>query len=581
MEKKEFLALIFGWHGKNKRFTQDSPIYPEVWLEYFDNIKTIKTHRVSIILTPDRKSSAHELLKALYDRLVAVSNSTRTEFKLASTGESVSASLTLTELINVVLPLTRWWQRYLFTKKGEATDDLVWLRALLDVFYGDAGKKLLVIRKANKLQSKPLLWSVNKNRTAKICISNSVPATKADASRRVFDIDGAGIAWAIIDSGIDARHPAFRKNNPQTGKPYATALGTVDNANSNNTRVVATYDFTRFTDLLAKMSDNEEVDSAMNIAKRTSSDTSDKKLSDKDIHDRLRDVQRMLKSGRMLDWDVLAPILKIAHNVRQYVPPVHGHGSHVAGIIGANAPETSTTESLIGMCPGIDLYDLRVFGEDGEGNEFNILAALQFIRWLNSKKDNLLIHGVNLSLSLVHDVMSYGCGQTPVCVLCERLVSDGIVVVAAAGNLGQTIYKGTEGDEQQGFRMMNITDPGNADGVITVGSTHRMSPHTYGVSYFSSKGPTGDGRMKPDLVAPGEKIESCWLDAATATSDGTSMAAPHVSGAAALLLAKHRELIGKPRRIKNVLCSTATDLGREKYFQGAGMVDVLRAIQSV
>jgi serine protease AprX len=63
--------------------------------------------------------------------------------------------------------------------------------------------------------------------------------------------------------------------------------------------------------------------------------------------------------------------------------------------------------------------------------------------------------------------------------------------------------------------------------------------------------------------------------------DGTSMAAPHVSGAAALLMARHRELLGNPQRIKEILCRTATDLGREKYFQGSGMVDVLRALQSV
>lgn len=59
------------------------------------------------------------------------------------------------------------------------------------------------------------------------------------------------------------------------------------------------------------------------------------------------------------------------------------------------------------------------------------------------------------------------------------------------------------------------------------------------------------------------------------------MAASHVSGAAALLLARHRELIGNPQRIKEVLCQTAMDLGRERYFQGYGMVDTLRALQSV
>jgi subtilisin family serine protease len=117
--------------------------------------------------------------------------------------------------------------------------------------------------------------------------------------------------------------------------------------------------------------------------------------------------------------------------------------------------------------------------------------------------------------------------------------------------------------------------------VITVGSTHRMLPHNYGVSYFSSRGPTGDGRRKPDLVAPGERIDSCALNDYFGTMDGTSMAAPHVSGAAALLLARHRELIGRPRQVKEILCDTATDLKREPRFQGAGLVDVLRAIQSI
>jgi len=128
---------------------------------------------------------------------------------------------------------------------------------------------------------------------------------------------------------------------------------------------------------------------------------------------------------------------------------------------------------------------------------------------------------------------------------------------------------------------VSITDPGNAEKVITVGATHRFQPHTYGVSYFSSRGPTGDGRLQPDLVAPGEKIFAPVPDADFRHKDGTSMAAPHVSGAAAMLMARHSELIGQPERIKDALCHTATDLRRERYFQGAGMLDVLRALQSV
>ena len=104
------------------------------------------------------------------------------------------------------------------------------------------------------------------------------------------------------------------------------------------------------------------------------------------------------------------------------------------------------------------------------------------------------------------------------------------------------------------------------------------------MSFFSSRGPTGDGRLKPDLVAPGERVQSCITGGdhkEWGPESGTSMAAPHVSGAAAMLLARYEELIGQPRRVKRILCESATDLGRERSFQGHGMLDVLRAFQSI
>ena len=188
-----------------------------------------------------------------------------------------------------------------------------------------------------------------------------------------------------------------------------------------------------------------------------------------------------------------------------------------------------------------------------------------------------VIHGVNISLSIPHEVHTYACGSTPICVACDNLVGAGVVVVAAGGNRGWNEQEIGFGN----FVFCSITDPGNAEEVITVGATHRIKPHTYGVSFFSSRGPTGDGRSKPDLVAPGEKIRGPVLDDADDDLDGTSMAAPFVSGAAAMLIARHNELLGNPRRIKQILCKSATDLGREKYFQGHGLVDVLRALQSV
>jgi subtilisin family serine protease len=168
-------------------------------------------------------------------------------------------------------------------------------------------------------------------------------------------------------------------------------------------------------------------------------------------------------------------------------------------------------------------------------------------------------------------------------------------VVVAAGNSGYG-YANTQfsGVWAQGM-VMSINDPANAEHAISVGSTHREMPHTYGVSYFSSKGPTGDGRRKPDVLAPGERIVSCAAGLKKTElqkrsksvafdyleDSGTSMAAPHVSGIIAAFLSIRREFIGKPLEVKKIVLSTATDLRRDPNHQGAGLVDLMRAIQSV
>jgi len=332
-----------------------------------------------------------------------------------------------------------------------------------------------------------------------------------------------------------------------------------------HSRVTETYDFTHLHDLLLGNRDN--------LPKHYMQGEG------ADDPERMREIERRIQRSRNVDWELLRPYLKVPHEVGKYVQPKDSHGTHVAGILAANWPRDGSP--VHGMCDDIRLLDFRVCRDDGTSEEFIIISALQFLRHLNGNAESTYIYGANMSLSIPHDATVFACGQTQVCQEAERTVSSGVVVVAAAGNLGHRRILDEHSEPTEQFCTVSITDPGNAEAVITVGSTHRISPHAFGVSYFSSRGPTGDGRVKPDLLAPGEKIMSSALDDKTLPLDGTSMAAPHVSGAAALLMARHVELKGRPDRIKTILCSTATDLGRERYFQGHGLVDVLRAIQSV
>jgi subtilisin family serine protease len=366
-------------------------------------------------------------------------------------------------------------------------------------------------------------------------IDRSCSTVKADAARRSYDAAGRGIVWAVIDSGIDRNHPHFRDHD--------TLGGDVANLHT---------DFTQPGD--------PQQDSALS--------------------------------------DGL------------------GHGTHVAGIIAGglsagtsphvtqqvqdpNNPQQSSSLCrgvdpvlLAGIAPYAKLVSLKVLDDGGSGSSMNVVRALEYVRTQINGQKLMRVHGVNLSVGYEFNAKWFACGQSPLCVEVNRLVRSGVIVVIAAGNTGYGVLSSVQRQTSVGFPM-TINDPGNADLAITVGSTHRDMPHTYGVSYFSSKGPTGDGRAKPDLVAPGERITSCAAGRALigvggasgqpvyVEDSGTSMAAPHVSGTIAAFLSIRQEFIGQPEQIKQIFTSSATSLGRERYFEGHGLVDLMRAIQSV
>ena len=369
------------------------------------------------------------------------------------------------------------------------------------------------------------------------CINKSIATVKADAAQNSFSAWGAGITWAVMDSGIEYDHPHFRKHanvDPASDwhKDFTVdGAGPFDDKNGHGTHVAGI------------------------IAGEW-----------RVLPDAPKEIPRPLAVSRYL---------------KEGTEDVEYQETRLDGISG--------------MAPQCKLVSLRVLDENGKGAVSNLIAAIDHIQEINGQGRRLLIHGVNMSLGYNFEPEWFACGQSPLCVEVDRLVKTGVVVVVAAGNTGYGTLKSTIGATSAGMAL-TINDPGNSDLAITVGSTHRDMPHVYGVSYFSSKGPTGDGRLKPDLVAPGEKIISAATgsmknEGAKGVKDiqsvdyvetsGTSMAAPHVSGVIAAFLSVRTEFIGKAERVKEIFVSTATDLKRDRYFQGSGVVDLMRAIQSV
>ncbi|MBA2622488.1 MAG: S8 family peptidase [Chthoniobacterales bacterium] len=374
------------------------------------------------------------------------------------------------------------------------------------------------------------------------CITKSLSTVKADAAQSSFSAHGRDIAWAVMDSGIDVLHPHFALH------------GNIDPASPLH------EDFT----------DTQDVPKGKSGA-----------LVDRFGHG--THVAGIIAGEQKADGTKAT-----ANRMRAVVRSIRGYEE---GALPSVETQEIPLDSIRGMAPRSRLVSLKVLDDDGHGEVSNLIAALAHIQEKNGHGRRFLIHGVNISLGYDFDPEWFACGQSPLCVEINRLVRSGVVVVVSAGNTGYGAVAAQQRTTNAGMGV-TINDPGNADLAITVGSTHRDMPHVYGVSYFSSKGPTGDGRLKPDVVAPGEKILSCATGQTLAEKaqgkkceyvedSGTSMAAPHVSGVIAAFLSVRREFIGEPEKVKAIFLCSATDLKRDRYFQGAGLIDLMRAIQSV
>ncbi|MEJ3745046.1 S8 family serine peptidase [Actinomycetes bacterium KLBMP 9797] len=218
----------------------------------------------------------------------------------------------------------------------------------------------------------------------------------------------------------------------------------------------------------------------------------------------------------------------------------NGHGTHVASTIaGAGAHQ--------GVAPGADLMVGKVLADNGFGADSWVLAGME---WAAASGADVV------SMSLGGDVPSDG--SDPLSAAVDALSARyGTLFVIASGNAGPE----------------SIAGPGAAASALTVGAVDKQDV----LADFSSTGPlTGSGALKPDIAAPGVDITAAAPGGGYATHSGTSMATPHVSGAAAILAQRHPDW--SRQQLKDALMSSATGLGYTPYEVGTGRLDVAAAV---
>lgn len=227
--------------------------------------------------------------------------------------------------------------------------------------------------------------------------------------------------------------------------------------------------------------------------------------------------------GRIMDW-------KDYINGKPEPYDDFGHGTHCAGIIGGNGAGSNGKHK--GVAPEVQFIGVKVLGKNGSGSLSSIMKGLDYAAHSDAKV---------ISMSLGSNEHSQAMDD-----LVMKAVNNGKIVVCAAGNSGP--------DEN------TVGCPADTPGAITVGATDK----TDNMAKFSSRGPTKDGRMKPDICAPGKDIVSCKaagimknkaIDTYYISMSGTSMACPMVSGSVALMVQANPKLT--PQQAKEILEKTA------------------------
>ena len=235
----------------------------------------------------------------------------------------------------------------------------------------------------------------------------------------------------------------------------------------------------------------------------------------------------------------------------------HGHGTHVSSVAAGSG--AASAGRYRGAAPEATLYSAKVLRANGEGMMSDVMAGIE---WAVAQR----VQVISLSLGGTGPCD----GTDALCETCDAAVDAGVVLCVAAGNDGPDPY--------------SVGSPGCARKVITIGAVNDQDR----IPDFSARGPTADGRAKPDLLLPGVDIVAARasgtsmgtvMDQYYTSVTGTSMATPLAAGVCALLLQAEPQL--QPADVKARLMGAAIGLGADQNTQGAGRVDAWRARHDV
>ncbi len=230
------------------------------------------------------------------------------------------------------------------------------------------------------------------------------------------------------------------------------------------------------------------------------------------------------------------------------------YGTHCAGILAGNG--YASKGKYRGIAPEANILAIKVLDESGNGNTSDILETVQYII---DSKDIYKTRIINFSLGAI---AQYRERRDPLVKAANHAIENNFIVVAAVGNSGP--MKNT------------ILSPATGRHVISVGALDDRKTEREKIAEFSSRGPTIDRIRKPDLIAPGVNITSLSNNNTSGYTSlsGTSMSAPMVSGAAALLLNENPNY--SHYDIKRKLINACSKIKSSSYEPVAGVLDISR-----